>query len=260
MAQALTAHFVPDRVSAPKTPVGTADPPQAVSMDTAGVIESDEEDCRNMPPPLVAITAEDVDSWKRALVHWIWNAEADEEPNKEVLGWTDIWGGDEGAKVMLDFATGAKQARDLLATKRLECRKVWEEAQKLAGEGQTGAAQQRAWQAEQYSDDLRSKCGDWLYETITEKIEHLLAKREADLLNCTNAMRPDAIQYDMAPRRDAKGKSKGKGTGKAAATSGKGPTIDIAKGKKVISKQVDKTKGSVYLEEAQLDDVDLGGT
>ena len=247
-------------VSAPKTPVGALDPPQAVSMDTADEPESDKDACSNTPPPLVAITAEDVDQWKKALVHWIWFAGADEEPNKDVLGWTDIWGGDEGAKVMLDFATGAKQARDLLATKRLECRKVWEEAQKLAGEGQTEAAQQLAWQAEQYSEELRGKCGDWLYETITEQIEHLLAKREADLLNGTNAKRPEAIQYDMAPRRDAKGKGKGKNTGKAAASGGKGPTADIAEGKKVIKKQLEKTKGSLYLEGAQEDEGALGGT
>ena len=168
-----------------------------------------------------------------------------------MLGWTDLWGGDAGEKVKEEFAAGAKQARDLLGAKRLENKAEWDKSAALANSGQSEAAQLVAWQAQAYGEELRDSFGSWLNETLDAQLTHLLATREAALLNGTNARRPAAIQYDMAPRRDSKAKGKGEGKGKTAVSGGKGPTARVEASKKVIKAGLDKSKAVGSPEEVQ---------
>ena len=222
-------------------------------MEGSGAVSSDDEAAGD-DTKATDVSCDDVDLWRSVLVHWIWYAKPDDTLNKEVLAWTDIWGGEEGEKVKQEFEDGAIYARDQLAARREEFRLEWRKAQDLAGAGDSDAAQQLAWQIEAYGDRLKAEYGTWLSETITAKIGHLLAKRETELLNGTNAKRPKSFQYDLAPKRKGnKGKGKGNG-GKHATAGGKGPRADVLAAKGVIQKPMDKEKGFLYLDKAEEDE------
>ena len=224
---------------------------------TAGLEDKGADSCDDGDPGVDAkstdISCDDVDLWRSALVHWIWYARPDETPNKEVLAWTDIWGGDKGEEVKQEFANGAIYARDQLAAKREEFRLEWRKAQDLTAAGDTEAARQLAWQIEAYGDRLKEEYGSWLGETITAKIDHLLAQREAELLNGTNPKRPKSFQYDMAPKRKGN-KGKGKGSGGKATAGGKGPRAEVEASKSVIKKGLEKEKGFLFLDKVADED------
>jgi hypothetical protein len=201
------------------------------------VLESDEEP--EAPVPNV-IDVETVDSWKKAYCDWVWSADPAEAYPEKLLGWLNVWSGEEGEKVASTLRKTADAARIGLLGKRNEFRDAHHVVIVTHQAGSVGESKAMQQQLEAYSSHCRASFIAWMDMELNEQLGGLFQRREADLAGGKADAPSAAVMYTVATELGYEIAKSGKRSSKASASStgakggGKGVAKDIAEKKEVL--------------------------